>query len=146
MLLLWLCDELGKDASARKWSISALKAPTMASFPCSDSSSSATRITSLSKSVSTSPSLILTLLCVTSLEAFKHSNTWPERRKPSTSFSCTITIYFGNFTSSNITNGPFTLDTVLYMLTDLPLLYEKLSETKKYSQKIKFCLINDITC
>ena len=42
------------------------------------------------------------------------SKTCPDRIVPSARWSWTISAYLGNFTSSKITNGPFTPETVLY--------------------------------
>lgn len=42
------------------------------------------------------------------------SRTWPDRTVPSARWSSTISAYLGNFTSSKITSGPLTPETVLY--------------------------------
>lgn len=41
------------------------------------------------------------------------SSTCPERFVPSANLSCTISAYLGNLTSSKMTKGPFTPETVL---------------------------------
>lgn len=50
--------------------------------------------------------------CTTAFEPLT-SSTCPERMLPSANLSCTISLNFGNFTSSKMTRGPFTPDTVL---------------------------------
>ena len=51
--------------------------------------------------------------CTTAFEPLT-SKTCPERKDPSDNLSDTISANFGNLTSSKMTSGPFTPDTVLY--------------------------------